>query len=260
MNKSIEAPSKFYIYGLVDPRTKEVRYIGRTRSLKYRYRSHISRSNRKKTHRDCWICSLSNLDLLPEMVVLFESIGSWEESYEVEKSFISNYRLMGYDLTNHDDLGAGGKNKIISKEQREKISKKVKALHEQGKLSCNRKKVDVYDLNANFISTFESHVSAAKYIGVSVKHLENSIKRRDKRLRNFIVLNHGEYKPSPWKYKKRAIPTKKYLSIKGDESVTHNSKKEMNIFFNLPCCSSKLNYYIDQDRTYTGWMLIRMPD
>lgn len=59
---------KIYIYALCDPRTHEVRYVGKTDNIDRRYKQHIKRNS--KTHKDSWINQLKNNGLKPSIQII----------------------------------------------------------------------------------------------------------------------------------------------------------------------------------------------
>lgn len=186
------------IYLLRDPQTQEIRYIGRTKNdLKIRLRGHISKAKKKKTYKDCWITNLSNVNLKPS-IELLTVVNGWKESYKYEQSLIKEYLAKGYKLTNLHDRGEGEKQRNFSNEQREKISNSLKKLYQEGKLYCGQIPLKVFDLNGNFISNFNSYKECAEYIGVTRKHLECSMQRKAKRLRNFQIRKMTEENPSKY--------------------------------------------------------------
>lgn len=82
----------FIIYGLIDPTSKEVRYIGKTTtSLKTRLNNHLYkvRSKRDKSKKAIWIQELFSKNQVPEIVELYKS--SEEDWKEKERKFISQY-------------------------------------------------------------------------------------------------------------------------------------------------------------------------
>lgn len=97
------------IYGLVDPNSKQIKYIGKSSSGLIRPKSHSSPSSLKK---DCnskkvkWIISLLENDKKPEIVVLDYS-NSVEENNEKEIKYIKQYREAGFELFNILDGGNG---------------------------------------------------------------------------------------------------------------------------------------------------------
>jgi group I intron endonuclease len=109
-----------YIYGLVDPRTGIVRYVGSSVNVEDRFKAHMKLWNLKeKTHKNNWIKNLLSEELKPIVVILEEVI--FEEWREKEKFWIS---FFGRDnLTNGSDGGDGSPGLICSEETKEKISK-----------------------------------------------------------------------------------------------------------------------------------------
>ena len=58
---------KTYIYGLVDPETTEIRYIGKTIRPKERLQNHMNEVS--NCHRSNWLQSLKRKGLKAEMVI-----------------------------------------------------------------------------------------------------------------------------------------------------------------------------------------------
>lgn len=99
-----------YIYGLRDPLTDEIRYIGKTNNIKARYSHHIACNDVNK-HKINWILSLKELKLKPELVILEKTNEQeWEER---EKYWIKHGRDNGWRLTNISD---GGMNNYMANE------------------------------------------------------------------------------------------------------------------------------------------------
>lgn len=103
-----------YIYGLVDPRTHYITYIGRTtQRLNIRLNQHIDTSQRKRSQcaRCKWIRSLLEEGLRPSIVVLdMVSVGQAAES---EGEWIAMYRAIGVDLLNEQSHNVGGSKSYI---------------------------------------------------------------------------------------------------------------------------------------------------
>jgi len=98
-------PGSSFIYGLIDPRTDEVRYIGKSIRPLERLRNHI---NEPKTncHRSHWIQGLKKEGLEPE-IIIFESVwGEWPWQ-EAERFWINYGKRNGWPLTNNTDGGDG---------------------------------------------------------------------------------------------------------------------------------------------------------
>jgi len=96
------------IYGLLEPITKEIRYVGKAINLSSRIRAHYE-PNRlmSKTHKNNWLNKLINNNEEPIVVVL-EVCERKELLNEAEIKWIAHYRGVGCDLTNGTDGGDGG--------------------------------------------------------------------------------------------------------------------------------------------------------
>src|SRR5712664_3480140 len=65
-----------FIYGLVDPRTFEVRYIGKThQSLNARLRAHMLDTG--NCHRVHWMQQLAALNLVPDIIIFEMDDQGW---------------------------------------------------------------------------------------------------------------------------------------------------------------------------------------
>lgn len=93
------------IYGLLDPTTEELRYIGLTkRGMKRRMKDHLWEAKKGRiTHLYNWI---RNLDMPPKIVVLREC-NTLRELLQAETETIAYYRSLGCKLTNLTDGGQG---------------------------------------------------------------------------------------------------------------------------------------------------------
>ena len=122
---------KYLIYGLVDPRTDELRYIGRSSNGLERPRYHVwyvKCGNYPLTTRcQAWIKSLLNIDREPQFIVLEDfEIANDDILNSAEKRLIAHHRLCGCNLTNHTDGGEGSIGYKHTKESLDKISKSSK--------------------------------------------------------------------------------------------------------------------------------------
>lgn len=78
----------WYIYALIDPRTSEVRYVGFSIDIVYRYKSHIRHVN-NKTLVAGWIKELRSVGLIPEFKLLGQYCGDGHK--EREEFWINHY-------------------------------------------------------------------------------------------------------------------------------------------------------------------------
>lgn len=110
------------IYVLRDPRTNEIRYVGKTvKPLNDRLASHINDSKTKKSHRGRWIASLLKIGLSP-IIEMIETCGdNWAER---ERFWIAHYRAATEKLTNECDGGEGAAGAIRSAEDRAKMAER----------------------------------------------------------------------------------------------------------------------------------------
>jgi len=101
------------IYALSDPRTREVRYVGKTTDPRQRLRQHSSDSRGRITPTKAWLRSLRRDGLTPIMQVLETcTADAWEER---ERHHIARLRAEGCRLTN---LAEGGNQPLCSPEVR----------------------------------------------------------------------------------------------------------------------------------------------
>jgi hypothetical protein len=100
---------KNLIYGLVDPRTDEIRYIGKSTSGLKRPREHMSASSlRLRSHKNNWINILLGLELQPEIRILEEAPNDCPCLGDYERFWIAQGRGLGWPLTNMTKGGDGG--------------------------------------------------------------------------------------------------------------------------------------------------------
>jgi hypothetical protein len=114
---------RYVIYGLVDPRNEEIRYVGlSSRGVGIRYSQHMSPSSLAEGGcKNNWIKSLLNQGLKPKLVVLLVC-SSTAELKEEEKRIIAYQRSIGANLTNRTDGGDGNFGCVPSIETKRKIS------------------------------------------------------------------------------------------------------------------------------------------
>jgi hypothetical protein len=125
--------AKVFIYALIDPDTKQVRYIGKTINPKDRPSQHIR--DPKRTYKRNWLMTVLKRGKKPEFTILEEVD---EREWQIaEKRWISLYRPQG-NLTNMTEggLGGGSGKRNLTEEGRERLrqssrSRMLKLISEQ---------------------------------------------------------------------------------------------------------------------------------
>jgi len=93
---------KVYIYGLEDPRTNKIRYVGQSYKPKERHRQHI-KGSKTNGHKENRIGELREMGLSPKMVIFEETT---EENWDARERYWIKFGLdSGWPLTN---IAAGG--------------------------------------------------------------------------------------------------------------------------------------------------------
>lgn len=93
-----------YIYALIDPFTKEIRYIGKSIRPKQRLNNHCN--EKSKTWRTNWIQSVLKKGKRPELLIL-ETLNDNEDWQKSEIEWIKKGREKGWNITNCTDGGDG---------------------------------------------------------------------------------------------------------------------------------------------------------
>jgi predicted GIY-YIG superfamily endonuclease len=95
---------RVFIYFLLDPETRLVRYVGKTENLKARYQSHLK--EKSNCHRSHWIQALARRGLKPVMQIVecIDGEHAWQES---ERHWIAYGKRNGWPLTNNTNGGDG---------------------------------------------------------------------------------------------------------------------------------------------------------
>lgn len=102
-------PNYNVIYGLSDPITDEIRYVGKAVDLYTRIRNHYKPSRLKaKTHKNNWLNSMLNNNQFANVIIV-EECENGDQLNECEIKWIKYYRELGNDLTNGTEGGDGGK-------------------------------------------------------------------------------------------------------------------------------------------------------
>lgn len=117
-----------FIYGLADPVTNEVRYVGKTvKKLSARLRGHIGDS-KKRNHRNAnWIRSCIEDGQEPEIFEI-DIVNVGDDWVEAEQFWIAMMRYLGCDLTNHAIGGQGTDGYKFTEKQIKKLSDSHKGI------------------------------------------------------------------------------------------------------------------------------------
>jgi hypothetical protein len=101
------------IYALLDPITKDIRYVGKTvQKLSVRLGAHISATrmaplrNKRRLHVQLWIAPLLEANLKP-IIVELELVPAGQNWVHAEQNWIAKCRSQGLRLTNETDGGEG---------------------------------------------------------------------------------------------------------------------------------------------------------
>jgi len=154
------------IYTLTDPRTNEVRYVGKANNLTQRYRAHLNRARKHQTHKKNWLKQLKKEGLKPIIEIIdVVPVDDWRYW---ERYWITQMRQWGFNLVNHTDGGDGctfgnqtsfkkGHKSWLGKTHSEETKKKISDNNwNKGRLAFNRRKVVQMDLDDNIIKVWDS--------------------------------------------------------------------------------------------------------
>lgn len=214
----------YKLYTLIDPFTKEIRYVGYSKRVKTRLWEHIRDAKKQtKTHKSDWIRQVLSKGSLP-IVEIIKSSDDISEIKLSEISLIKEYRDNGFLLTNLTDGGDGNttkmkenhplrnwnKGKKMSDESKKKLSQSRKGIkfsdEHRKKLSeskigkripqeaidrrnkSNSENIRVIDINGNEYF-FDKIKDAVKFTGVNsnqIKKLSLNMKASRKGFRFFL--------------------------------------------------------------------------
>lgn len=155
-----------FIYTLADPRTNEIRYVGKTNDPAYRAKTHRRKEHTKKGR---WVGALLSLGLEPKLEILDEV--PFSEWMFWEQHWIQVMRGWGFRLLNADNGGLG--HYRITPELAKKISN---TLAGRPNLAL-AKGVAQYSLDGVFLRTFVSFQEAAKAHGACHPNIIRAIRK-----------------------------------------------------------------------------------
>ena len=110
------------IYGLIDPLSDMLRYVGQSFALGARKRFHCNKRATGNTHCDAWKRSLWDRGLRPDLIEIERHTGIASLN-EAEVFWIDYFRCIGCSLTNHQ---SGGSNHKVDETTRRKLSEKAR--------------------------------------------------------------------------------------------------------------------------------------
>lgn len=100
-------PKPRFIYGLAEPDSGEVRYVGATTNTIKRLTAHLWHQKTRQQSVHNWVAKLAETSKQPMLCILEECDGdSWQER---ERYWIAHFRSRGNDLFNSDNGGAGAR-------------------------------------------------------------------------------------------------------------------------------------------------------
>lgn len=167
-----------FIYSISDPSTNLVRYIGKTKDVKERFRKHLTENN--KTRKSKWMKGLRSKGLKPVFEIIDEClISDWQEK---EIGYIKLFKSIGADLLNQARGGEGGATMLgrkLTAEQCKKISDSKIGKPNKGAAVANKihKGYPVYqkDLNGNILASYLSVNEAAQAINRSARRIQAQV-------------------------------------------------------------------------------------
>ena len=170
-----------YIYTLSCPTTKEIRYVGKTNSIKRRLQSHIDyarKSKRKRRYVSDWILNLLNQDLKPIITIIEETDEDNWVSREIY--WIKHFKDLQFNLCNLTNGGESNTGYIYSDELKE-IRKQARLgyitpEYVKSKISKTLSK-KVKCITDNII--FESMKKASEYSGISYSSFHKKIHKKE---------------------------------------------------------------------------------
>jgi group I intron endonuclease len=251
---------KVFIYGLIDPNTNELRYVGKSVNPKMRLRKHISERSKHDSYKDRWVRKLYRDGKKPELLIIDEVLKSNWQFWEIH--YISYFKGIGCRLTNGTiggDQPPSTKGRKHTEESKKKMSdfKKGKPIPW---LNNDKPRTDKHKNNlSKSLKGRKSEKEGLNYKEIYGEERANEI--RERLSKSHIGLNGGENHPMYGK--KHSDETKKKISkaskidrpirrivvlqydknglfIKEWESIKL-ATKELKINNISACCKGKLN-------------------
>lgn len=135
------------IYGLYDPDSGALRYVGKAKNSNERLKRHIGERNKGRPVNN-WIRKMLADGKTPRVEVLeIVPIEQWEDA---ERRLIAHYRLT-CDLLNLADGGAMPKPTIEQRQNSARAAYKAIATKHHGMLAVHKSRMEISKLHKNFL-------------------------------------------------------------------------------------------------------------
>lgn len=161
-----------YIYGLIDPNTGDIMYVGQTKNPRSRLNIHRydAKKLKSKTTKNLWYSALMESGIEPSLKILVKCDSSLANFYE--KRIIRKLRLLGVPLTNIADGGVGGGGLY-------------------GKDNHESHPIILYE-NKNFVKEFECISECARYLKCKRETIKDALYRKNIIKGRYQVMDTGE--------------------------------------------------------------------
>lgn len=106
--RRVSQPVSGFVYGLVDPRTSQVRYVGITTLLLEERLKDTLVEHGRPTYKLNWLAKLKRLGLSPTIILLETVTTTVADLFDKEVEWIALLLALGFSLVNGDEGGKGG--------------------------------------------------------------------------------------------------------------------------------------------------------
>ncbi len=224
-----------YIYYLKDPRTRDIRYVGRSNNPRKRLQSQLSmaRTGRRKNHLHSWLINLERDGLMPEQFII-EKCQQWKWR-NTERYWIQYFVDCGEDLVNLAKGGYGCDGRVMPMEERERRSEV------QLRRWANASEEDKRRHSDSLSKYWNSEEGKAKARRLTNKRYEDPRERELQSIRMKQVLSNPELRQKlsdiqverykdPREREKMSIAGKKHYSNPNNKVIhSEETKRKMSI-------------------------------
>lgn len=97
---------EYKVYGLKDPISNNIKYIGLSTNVNVRYRQHLYKANKGCEKKDEWIKYLKSLHYYPEIVILDQiKTENKKEALNLQTKYIIQYRNTLFNIKQRENNG-----------------------------------------------------------------------------------------------------------------------------------------------------------